>query len=236
MVAYRKEENSASQSPNSAEVYDLLVHNGFKDLANDYQRTIEQKGMPYANEALSGNILRKISKQRSRTKKEKYIALSATLAGAGIGASAYLMQPISDMSKCSDLKQEYRRAITLADRFYDIPGVTSSNVENTADVSASLALGLLGAAVSRYVAKTGIAITNGVRKIIGRRNERKDLTSRLSSTTAIISLIGGTFFLSSNVTGNAISNLSNTTSSWIGGVLILIGIVALGFWIANRKK
>lgn len=52
----------------------------------------------------------------------------------------------------------------------------------------------------------------------------------------IVGLVGGIFFLSSNVTGNAISNLSNTTSSWIGGVLILIGVVALGFWIKNRKN
>jgi len=56
-----------------------------------------------------------------------------------------------------------------------------------------------------------------------------------STTTAIIGLVGGAFFISSNVTGNVIG-LSNTTSSWIGGVLILIGLVALGFWIKNKRK
>lgn len=46
---------------------------------------------------------------------------------------------------------------------------------------------------------------------------------------------GGAFFLSSNVTGNVIG-LSNSTSSWIGVVLILIGLIALGFWIKSKRK
>lgn len=53
---------------------------------------------------------------------------------------------------------------------------------------------------------------------------------------AVVGLVSGIFFFSTSVTGNAISNLSSTTSSWIGGVLVLIGVVALGFWIKNKKR
>ena len=61
------------------------------------------------------------------------------------------------------------------------------------------------------------------------------LRKLFSKFTAVVGLIGGTFFLSSNVTGNVIG-LSVQTSSWIGGVLILIGLVSLGFWINSRKN
>ncbi len=53
---------------------------------------------------------------------------------------------------------------------------------------------------------------------------------------SILGLVSGLFLLQTNLTGNAISNLSNTASSWIGGVLILIGVVAGFFWMKNRKK
>lgn len=48
-------------------------------------------------------------------------------------------------------------------------------------------------------------------------------------------LIGGSFFLSSNLTGNVVG-LSNSTSSWIGGVLILIGLIVLWLFIRSKKK
>ena len=53
---------------------------------------------------------------------------------------------------------------------------------------------------------------------------------------SVIGLVGGALFFSNGVTGNAISNLSNTTSSWIGGVLFCIGLVSCFFWVKNNKK
>ncbi|MDO8528847.1 MAG: hypothetical protein Q7S06_03070 [Nanoarchaeota archaeon] len=47
---------------------------------------------------------------------------------------------------------------------------------------------------------------------------------------AIIGLASGLFFLSSNLTGNVIGNLTNTTSSIIGAVLFVGGLVAAFFW------
>ena len=43
---------------------------------------------------------------------------------------------------------------------------------------------------------------------------------------AIVSIGAGIFFLSPNLTGNAIASLTNQTSSIIGAVLILIGIIS----------
>jgi len=63
----------------------------------------------------------------------------------------------------------------------------------------------------------------------------KDASSRVAVAASVIGLIGGAFFFSNGVTGNAISNLSNTTSSWIGGVLFCIGLVSCFFWIKVKK-
>ncbi len=73
-----------------------------------------------------------------------------------------------------------------------------------------------------------------LRRNLEEDSSEKDLSSKVTATSAILGLVGGSFFLSTNVTGNVIG-LSNTTSSWIGGALILIGLIALGFWVKNRK-
>lgn len=52
----------------------------------------------------------------------------------------------------------------------------------------------------------------------------------------ILSLTLGLFFLSSNLTGNVIANLSNKTTSFLGVSLLIIGLVAGFFWMKARKK
>lgn len=50
----------------------------------------------------------------------------------------------------------------------------------------------------------------------------------------IIGLVGGLFFLSSNLTGNVIGNLNQTSSNWIGGFLFLIGLVGAFAYFKRR--
>lgn len=49
-------------------------------------------------------------------------------------------------------------------------------------------------------------------------------------------IIGGLFFLSSNITGNAIANLSVRTNSILGAGLLIVGLVAGFFWLKSRKR
>jgi len=58
---------------------------------------------------------------------------------------------------------------------------------------------------------------------------------KLSIAASIFSILGGLFFLSPNLTGNAISNMTTQTASWIGAVLIIIGIIALYFLMKAKK-
>jgi len=57
-----------------------------------------------------------------------------------------------------------------------------------------------------------------------------------TATASIVGILGGLFFLSPNMTGNAIGNMTTQTASWIGAVLIVIGIIALYFLMKARKR
>ena len=71
-----------------------------------------------------------------------------------------------------------------------------------------------------------------------KKSERKKLGGLEKTTVvaSIIGLIGGLFFLSSNLTGNVISNLNQTSSNWMGVILLVIGLIAGFFWLKSRKK
>lgn len=56
--------------------------------------------------------------------------------------------------------------------------------------------------------------------------------------TGIISLAGfglSLIFLSLNITGNVVANLTQNSSNWIGGILFVVGIIAGFFWLRKRK-
>ena len=67
------------------------------------------------------------------------------------------------------------------------------------------------------------------------RLKRRRLEGKIEATTAIIGLIGGLFFLSGNVTGNAIG-LNQSTGNILGAVLLCVGLVGSFFWFRSRKK
>lgn len=62
----------------------------------------------------------------------------------------------------------------------------------------------------------------------------KSLEKAVASIAMVIGGIVGLFFLSNNLTGNVISNLSKTTSNVIGAIFLLGGITGAFFWF--RKK
>lgn len=59
--------------------------------------------------------------------------------------------------------------------------------------------------------------------------EKSNLEKRVLSIIGITGISLGLFFLSPIITGNVISNISNSTSNWIGAVLLGIGLIA-GFF------
>jgi len=54
-------------------------------------------------------------------------------------------------------------------------------------------------------------------------------------TASVMGLIGGIFVIGFGATGNAIANLSNTTSNFVGTSLFLLGIVAGLFYLDGKK-
>ena|SRR3989344_5818051 len=68
-----------------------------------------------------------------------------------------------------------------------------------------------------------------------RRIEKEGRIERGILGISILFLIVGLFFLSSNLTGNAIANLPVRTVSWFGAFLVLMGIV-FGFFLLRRMQ
>ena len=66
----------------------------------------------------------------------------------------------------------------------------------------------------------------------------KYVPKNMGPAWAIITVAGlgaGIFFLSSNITGNAIADATTKTTSFLGAGLVLVGLVAGFFWLKNRK-
>ncbi|MEK6891139.1 MAG: hypothetical protein AABX03_03290 [Nanoarchaeota archaeon] len=71
-------------------------------------------------------------------------------------------------------------------------------------------------------------------EMLSQNSSKKDLTSRLSSIITIAGFVGGIFFLSSNITGNVIGNITNSTSNFLGAGLLIVSLVAGFFWLKRR--
>ena len=68
-----------------------------------------------------------------------------------------------------------------------------------------------------------------------RRKIRKNELESIATTASVIGIISGLFFLSSNITGNTIANLSIKTTSFLGVILLVIGLITTLLWFIIRK-
>jgi hypothetical protein len=64
--------------------------------------------------------------------------------------------------------------------------------------------------------------------------KRKTLEEKATATASIVGVLGGIFFLSSNITGNAIANVSQSSGNILGAVLLVVGLVAGFFWVKKK--
>jgi len=58
----------------------------------------------------------------------------------------------------------------------------------------------------------------------------------ISGMMGIVAIFASIFFLSTNITGNAIANLSNTTTNYIGLCLLALGCISGFFWLKGKKR
>lgn len=58
---------------------------------------------------------------------------------------------------------------------------------------------------------------------------------KATATASIVGVIGGLFFLSSNITGNAIADLTTKTTSFLGAGLLIVGLAAGWFWLKGGE-
>lgn len=69
----------------------------------------------------------------------------------------------------------------------------------------------------------------------GRKTKVKSLEEKVASIIAVSGSILGLSFLSSNITGNVIVDITKNSSDLIGAGFLLIGLIAGLFWMKTRK-
>lgn len=65
------------------------------------------------------------------------------------------------------------------------------------------------------------------------RERESNIEGLLPAIVGGVGLIAGLFFLSPNITGNVVGNLTQNNSNWIGVIALVMGI--LGFYVWRRK-
>ncbi len=67
-----------------------------------------------------------------------------------------------------------------------------------------------------------------------RERRKQGGLEKTAVAASIVGIIGGLFFLSSNITGNAIANVSQSSGNILGAVLLVVGLVAGFFWVKKK--
>ncbi|HLC57725.1 MAG TPA: hypothetical protein VJH95_04085 [Candidatus Nanoarchaeia archaeon] len=66
--------------------------------------------------------------------------------------------------------------------------------------------------------------------------KKKSLEQRISIMLCMGGFLGSLIFFQSKITGNAIADLSMNTNSWVGGTLLVVGLIGGLFWVKSRKE
>jgi len=64
---------------------------------------------------------------------------------------------------------------------------------------------------------------------------RNDLTSYISLIIACMGIFGGIFFLSPNLTGNAVAEMPQGSIGYVGLTFFLIGLLSIVLYLIERK-
>jgi hypothetical protein len=87
----------------------------------------------------------------------------------------------------------------------------------------------------RFVPAKGYYFNKELGSFISKQESTpQTLETKVAASIALTGIIGGLIFLFPNLTGNIIGN-SRNTNNWIGGVLLIIGIIAGFFWVKRKK-
>jgi len=65
---------------------------------------------------------------------------------------------------------------------------------------------------------------------------KEGLEKKMQSTLGICGILGGIFFLSPNLTGNAVGGLNQPTSNILGIILFLVGIIGAFFYFRKKRR
>jgi len=127
----------------------------------------------------------------------------------------------TDLDKFDRAKANYNRAKKRLDKLYDKSHSKAIKLNKQYDI---------------LVSKLGKDAEEVYKFEKDKLGMHKNKESKLVTITSIIGLVGGIFFLSPNLTGNVIGNLTQPSSDVIGTVLLVIGLIGGFFWFRSRRR
>ena len=84
----------------------------------------------------------------------------------------------------------------------------------------------------RFVPVKGYTLSKRLKFV--KKNRESELEGKFEAVASIVGVLGGLFFLSSNITGNAIANVSQSSGNILGAILLVVGLVAGFFWVKKK--
>ncbi len=122
-------------------------------------------------------------------------------------------------------EERYKIAESAVDRGYRLVDTIKRDSKNRSGVSIE---------ETKQEKEKILRIIKSIEEIVGEIRLRKHRLNRATTITAIIGLLVGLFFFSSNFTGYTISNLNQTSSNLIGVVCLAVGLIAGYFYFKRR--
>ncbi len=126
----------------------------------------------------------------------------------------------TDLDKLDRAKANYNRAKKRLDKIYDKSHSKAIKLNKQYDILVS------------KLGKDAEEVYKFEKDKLGMHKTKEG--GLVGATTSIIGLSAGIFFLSSNITGNVIGNLTQTSSNIIGVILFVVGIVGAFFYFRRR--
>jgi hypothetical protein len=216
------------------------------DKAIDYYKGAYDSWKHAGHKKSTRRCLSKLKKLRKSRKKEKWWMdkVSELIEEDNLMKAASLYKTHKRYGKAAELyekmgktqeasiahKMEGRREEKHAKRAL----LAESEIPVSKDIRVNVYKEVLGKAIKHYKLagdKKSLERVEELEKRVGRA-KKISKAKGLAKYDSVIGIIGAIFFLSPNITGNAIGDISSTTSEWLAAVLLVLGLV--GFYCIKK--
>jgi hypothetical protein len=116
---------------------------------------------------------------------------------------------------------------------FEIKGMNNDNVQKYAEEKEKLFDTALNYEDKLRKAGISVELGAGLLDSLEKLTASKLVKRNIYATLGVAGLLGGLFFLSTNITGNVIGNFDTSTSSTFGIILVIVGLLCGFMWLES---